>query len=247
MTQVRCSGLVPLLLLVPVVVGACAAAPPPALEQATPPVATASFAPTRAAVAPSAAPAVALPSVPPSCSDPAVLADPPGLPVVDRRGIGYTEALIAAARAWLPSTRVGPSLAGHLLVPAGVSESGGRAALTFHDYDTGTQIRVILATNGAQPRLLRVEDPSSAPSGLSAYERVCFEAAVRADRATLSWLGADASTAARLEFSGFALASCPSEPGFCASAVVMDRTASYPYPPRVSVDLRTARVIHDGG
>ncbi|MBF6604133.1 MAG: hypothetical protein IVW53_14805 [Chloroflexi bacterium] len=128
-----------------------------------------------------------------------------------------------------------------------MTESKGTAYVTFHDYDSGTQIRAALATNGAHPRPLRVEDPSSLPTGLSPYERVCFEAAVAADPATVAWLGADASTAARLEFSGFAVAPCPSEPGFCGSAVVMSPNASYPSPPHVTVDLRTARVIRYGG
>ncbi len=242
MAQVPRIGLVPLL----VVVGACSASPPPALEQATLHAATASFAPTPTAAAPSAALGGALPSAPPSCRDPAVLADPPGLPVVDRRGIGYTDTLVGVARAWLPSTSAGPSLAGHLLVPAEVAESDGRASVTFHDYETGTQLRVVLTTNGAAPRPLRVEDPASVPSGLSAYERVCFQAAVKADPATLAWLGADASTVAGLAFREFAPVPCPSAAGFCASALVTSPDASYPYPPRVTVDLRTARVIRDG-
>jgi hypothetical protein len=107
-------------------------------------------------------------------------------------------------------------------------------------------VGVALATNGAHPLPLRVEDPSSLPTDLSPYERVCFEAAVETDPATVAWLGADASTAARLEFSGFVVAACPSEPGFCGSAVVMGPNASYPHPPHVTVDLRTARVIHYG-
>jgi hypothetical protein len=165
--------------------------------------------------------------------------------VVDPRGIGYTDELYGTARQWLTATG-DPGLAGHVLVPASVTESNGTAVVTFHDYDTGGRIGVALATNGPHPRSLRVEDPSSLPTDLSPYERACFEAAVEADPATVVWLGADVSAASGLEFSQFAFAPCPSEPGFCRSAVVMSPTASYPYAPHVTVDLRTARVIRYG-
>lgn len=186
-----------------------------------------------------------LPSVDPACSDPAMQADPPGMGSFGTRGIGYTDELIGSARPWLTSTGA-PGLAGHLLVPAAVTESDDGALVTFHDYDTGRQVGVALATSGAQPRPLRVEDPSSVPSDLSPYERVCFAAAVMADPATVAWLGADAGTASLLTFSEFGMAPCPSEPGFCGSAVVISPTASYPSPPHVTVDLRTARVVHHG-
>lgn len=245
-------------LVVIVVLAACTASPAPVPGRPTVdpavtpgPGAPASPSATRAAsptprAAGSTFALVVLPSAPPGCSDPSLLANPPGMPAVDPRGIGYTDELISAARDWLKSTAVRPGIAGHLLVPADVTESTGTAYVTFHDYDSGTRIRVALATSGAHPRPLRVEDPSSAPTGLSPYERVCFEAAVEADPATVVWLGADASTAARLEFSQFAVAPCPSEPGFCGSAVVMSPNASYPSPPHVTVDLRTARVIRYG-
>jgi hypothetical protein len=242
-------------LVVIVVLTACTASPvaaparPTVGSAVTPgPGASASPSATRAAsptprAAGSAFALVALPSATPGCSDPSVLAHPPGMPAVDPRGIGYTDELISAARDWLKSTSVRPGIAGHLLVPADVTESNGSAYVTFHDYDSGTQLRVALAASDAHPSPLRVEDAPSAPTGLSPYERVCFEAAVEADPATVLWLGADASTASRLEFSQFAVAPCPSEPGFCGSAVVMSANASYPYLPHVTVDLRTARVI----
>lgn len=221
-------------LVVIVLLAACAASPSPA-PTASPTLRTAG----------STFALLALPSAPAGCSDPALLADPPGMGPVDPRGIGYTDELISTARRWLTSTG-DPGIAGHLLVPAGATESNGSALVTFHDYDTGAQVRVALATTGAHPHPLRVEDRRFTPTGLSPYERVCFEAAVEADAATVVWLGADVSTASRLEFSQFAVAPCPSEPGFCGSAVVMSPNASYPYPPHVTVDLRTARVIRYG-
>ena len=237
-------------LVVIVVLAACTASPAPAprrptVDPAVTPGPGAPASPSATRAADSTFALVAPPSVDPSCSDPAIQADPPGMGVVDPRGIGYTDELYGTARQWLTATG-DPGLAGHVLVPALVTESNGTAIVTFHDYDTGVRVGVALATNGAHPRPLRVEDPSSAPTDLSPYERVCFETAVEADPATVAWLGADASTAVRLEFSGFAVAPCPSEPGFCGSAVVMSPTASYPYPPLVTVDLRTARVIRYG-